>query len=133
MPEHKQRVVLTIAHSGRSDEVVGGADRSPFGTHALNAQRQELSEASGLLDLSEHRFHHLFSPSIPASPMAIPWGAGAYSAAISAWCHLRTLALQQIAASFKYLTNTDGQRRQHNEAACSGHWRLMPKDSFNDK
>src|SRR5258707_4543754 len=45
-------------------EVVGGADQGPFGTHFLYAPQQELAEAACLFDLSEHRFHHLLSQSV---------------------------------------------------------------------
>ena len=43
---------------------MGGADHGPLGTHFLDAPQQELAEAAGLFDLSEHRFHHLLSQSV---------------------------------------------------------------------
>ena len=50
---------------------MGGADHGPFGTHFLDAAQQELTEAAGLFDLSEHRFHHLLSQSVGRFEAAI--------------------------------------------------------------
>src|SRR5258705_5401535 len=52
-------------------EVVGGADHGPFGTHFLDAPQQELAEAACLFDLSEHRFHHLLSQSVGCFEAAV--------------------------------------------------------------
>jgi len=46
---------------------MGGADHRPFGAHFFDAAQQKLAEASGLLDLTEHRFHDLFSQAITAA------------------------------------------------------------------
>jgi hypothetical protein len=54
---------------------VGGADHRPFGTHFPGTAQQELAEASGLLDLSGHRFHGLFSQAAAAAvsgPFELP-------------------------------------------------------------
>src|SRR5829696_8704484 len=56
------RAVWRITRSGwpcELCEVVGGADHRPFGRNGVDATQQELAEAAGLLDLSEHRFHDL--------------------------------------------------------------------------
>jgi hypothetical protein len=45
-------------------EIVGGADHGPLGTHFLDAAQQKLAEAACLFDLSEHRLHHLLSQSV---------------------------------------------------------------------
>ena len=42
----------------------GWCRSGPLGTHFLDAPQQELAEAAGLFDLSEHRFHHLLSQSV---------------------------------------------------------------------
>src|SRR5258707_4916622 len=47
---------------------MGGADQGPFGPHFLDASQQELPEASGLLDLSEHRLDDLLSEPVSTSP-----------------------------------------------------------------
>src|SRR4051812_47971571 len=65
------RAVWRITRSGcpcEFCEVVGGADHRPFGRNGVDAAQQELAEAAGLLDLSEHRFHDLLPQPIPASP-----------------------------------------------------------------
>ena len=46
---------------GELEEVVGGADHGPLGPDLIKAPQQELPEASGLLDLAEHRLDHLLS------------------------------------------------------------------------
>src|SRR5262245_10275524 len=53
-------------------EVVSGADQRPFGFHFGEAAQQELSEASCLLDLSEHRLDDLLSEPVATSPSASP-------------------------------------------------------------
>src|SRR5260370_39092384 len=52
-------------------EVVGGADHGPLCAHFFDAAQQELAEAACLLDLSEHRFHHLLSQSVGRFEAAI--------------------------------------------------------------
>src|SRR5260370_36610040 len=42
-------------------EVVGGADQGPFGTHFLYAPQQELAETACPFELSAQRFLHLLS------------------------------------------------------------------------
>ena len=48
------------------EEVVGGADRGPCASDLIQPSREELSEASGLLDLSECRLDGVFSQPISA-------------------------------------------------------------------
>ena len=59
---------------------MGGADQRPFGAHFLESSQQELVEASGLLDLPEHRLHDLFSQPVAAAvssaPEFLPHGLG---------------------------------------------------------
>src|SRR5258707_424813 len=60
-----------VCEGEQLQEVVGGADHGPFGTHFLDAAQQELAEAACLFDLSEHRFHHLLSQSVGRFEAAI--------------------------------------------------------------
>jgi len=53
------------------EDVVGGADHGPFASDLVEPSEEELSEASGLLDLTEYRLGGLFSQPISAtSPSA---------------------------------------------------------------
>lgn len=49
------------------DEVVSGADQSPFGLHFVNAAQQELPEPSCLFDVSEHGFDDVLAQSVATS------------------------------------------------------------------
>src|SRR6266567_5523798 len=60
-----------FCESEQLQKVVGGADHGPLGPHFLDAAQQELAEAAGLFDLSEHRFHHLLSQSVGRFEAAI--------------------------------------------------------------
>jgi len=46
---------------------VGGADHGPFASDLVEPSEEELSEASGLLDLTEYRLGGLFSQPISAT------------------------------------------------------------------
>ena len=69
--------VVRVAASGglcegeQLQEVVGGADHGPLGTHFFDTSQQELAEAARLFDLSEHRFHHLLSQSVGCFEAAV--------------------------------------------------------------
>ena len=53
------------------EKVVGGADHGPFASDLVEPSEEELSEASGLLDLTEYRLGGVFSQPISAtSPSA---------------------------------------------------------------
>src|SRR5260370_35494391 len=60
-----------VCEGAKLQEVVGGADHGPLGTYFFDAPQQELAESARLLDLSEHRFHHLFSQSIGCFEAAV--------------------------------------------------------------
>ena len=47
---------------------MGGADYRPFAPDLVGAAQQKLSEASGLLDLPEHRFDHLLPEPVATPP-----------------------------------------------------------------
>ena len=53
-------------------EVVGGADQRPFCLHFVDPAQQELTEASCLLDLPEHRLDHLLEQPIAAAIAGAP-------------------------------------------------------------
>ena len=53
--------------AGELDEVVDGAQEGPFCLNLVEAAQQELSEPSGLLDLSEHRLDDLLAQSVTAA------------------------------------------------------------------
>ena len=53
---------------GELEQVVGGADERPFGSDLFEATQKELSEAPGMLDLSEDGLDDLFSEPIAAAP-----------------------------------------------------------------
>src|SRR6516165_6268750 len=46
---------------------MGHTNQGPFGAHFLDAAQQKLAEASGLLDLPEHRLDDLFSQPVAAA------------------------------------------------------------------
>ena len=50
------------------EEVVCGADHRPFASDLGETAEEELSEASGLLDVPEHRLDHLLSQPVSTSP-----------------------------------------------------------------
>src|SRR4051794_41067858 len=52
------------------EQVVGGADHRPLASDLIEAAQQELSEASGVLDLTKDRLHDLFAQAITAAPAA---------------------------------------------------------------
>src|SRR3954447_18608421 len=54
------------------EKVVGGADHGPFAPDLIEAAQEELAEASGMLDLSEHRLDHLLALPVNAAPPALP-------------------------------------------------------------
>src|SRR3978361_1996089 len=60
-------------------EIVGGADHRPLAPDLIETAHQELSKASGLLDLPEHRLDHLL-PEAVAAPAASPLQAGSHRA-----------------------------------------------------
>lgn len=61
-------VRLVSARSfGQLQEVVGDADHRPFASDLIEPMQQELPEASGLLDLPEHRLDDLLSQAVAAS------------------------------------------------------------------
>lgn len=66
---------------------MGGADHRPFGAHFLESAQQELAEAPGLLDLSEHRLHDLFPQPVAAAvsgaPQFLPHGLSEWTAGLS--------------------------------------------------
>jgi hypothetical protein len=47
---------------------VDGADHRPLGSDLIKPSQQELPEASGVLDLPEDGFDHLFAQPVTASP-----------------------------------------------------------------
>ena len=47
-------------------QVVGGADDRPFGTHFLETPHQELAEATRLFDLPKHGLGQLLTQSVGA-------------------------------------------------------------------
>src|SRR5271166_6213262 len=49
---------------GELQDVVGDADKAPFGGDLLDPAQQELTEAARLLDLSEHRLRQLLPQAI---------------------------------------------------------------------
>src|ERR671930_11652 len=49
------------------EQVVGGADHRPFASDLLETSKQELSEASGIFDLTENGFDDLLAQSITAA------------------------------------------------------------------
>src|SRR5437867_3265541 len=52
------------------EQVVGGADHRPFASDLVEAAQQELSEASGLLDLTKDGLDDLLAQAIAAAPAA---------------------------------------------------------------
>jgi len=60
----------------RLEEVVGGADHGPFAPDLIEATQEELAEASGVLDLSEHRLDHLLAQAVTAAPPGSPQPLG---------------------------------------------------------
>ena len=50
------------------EEVVDGADHCPLGSDVVETAEEELAEASGLLDLSEHRLDDLLAQPVSRSP-----------------------------------------------------------------
>src|ERR1700686_1580475 len=53
---------------GEFEQVVDGADHRPLGSDLVEAAQEELAEASGMLDLAEHRFDDLLSQAVAAAP-----------------------------------------------------------------
>jgi hypothetical protein len=51
---------------------VDGAQEGPFRPHLFDAAQEELSKASGLLDLTEHRLDGLFAQSVAAAMSGAP-------------------------------------------------------------
>src|SRR5260370_15652606 len=59
---------------GELEQIVDGADHRPLGSDLVEAAQEELAEASGMLDLAEHRFDDLLSQAVaaaPAGPLAL--------------------------------------------------------------
>ena len=52
------------------EDVVEGADEGPFASDFVDPAHEELAEASGLLDLPEHRLDDLLSETVAAAPPA---------------------------------------------------------------
>src|SRR5450432_1508761 len=50
------------------EQIVDGADHRPLGSDLVEAAQEELAEASGMLDLAEHRFDDLLSQAVAAAP-----------------------------------------------------------------
>ena len=50
------------------EEVVGGADHRPLASDVRKSAEEELSEASGLLDVPEHRLDDLLAQPVSTSP-----------------------------------------------------------------
>src|SRR3990172_7448041 len=50
--------------SEQLEDVMRGAHQRPFLPHLGPSASQELPEASGVFDLSEHRFHDDFAPAV---------------------------------------------------------------------
>src|SRR3954466_8197510 len=57
-----------LVGAGEFVEVMDGADEAPFALDLFEASEQELAEASGLLDLPEHRLDDLFAQAIARAP-----------------------------------------------------------------
>src|ERR1700694_6049182 len=53
---------------GELEEIVDGADHRPLGSDLVEAAEEELAEASGVLDLTEHGFDDLLSQAVAAAP-----------------------------------------------------------------
>src|SRR5260370_5811562 len=53
---------------GEPEQIVDGADHRPLGSDLVEAAQEELAEASGMLDLAEHRFDDLLSQAVAAAP-----------------------------------------------------------------
>ena len=53
---------------GQLGQIVDGASHRPLASDLVEAPRQELPEASGLLDLSEHRLDDLLAQPVAATP-----------------------------------------------------------------
>src|SRR5260370_14569504 len=53
---------------GELEQIVDGADHRPLGSDLVEAAQEELAEASGMLDLAEHRFDDLLSQAVAAAP-----------------------------------------------------------------
>ena len=53
------------------EDVVGGADHGPFASDLVEPSEEELSEASGLLDLTEYRLGGVFSQPISATSPSV--------------------------------------------------------------
>ena len=62
------RPVLPSFRLSELEEVVDGADHRPLGSDLIKPSQQELPEASGVLDLPEDGFDHLFAQPVTASP-----------------------------------------------------------------
>ena len=51
-------------------------DHGPFAPDLIEAAQEELAEASGMLDLSEHRLDHLLAQPVTAAPPGSPQPLG---------------------------------------------------------
>ena len=51
-------------------------DHGPFAPDLIEAAQEELAEASGMLDLSEHRLDHLLAQPVTAAPPDSPQPLG---------------------------------------------------------
>src|SRR5258708_29920429 len=52
---------------GEFEQIVDGADHRPLGSDLVEAAQEELAEASGVFDLTEHRFDNLLSQAVAAA------------------------------------------------------------------
>ena len=53
---------------GQLEQIMDGANHRPLASDLIETSQQELPEASGLLDLSEHRLDDLLSEPVATSP-----------------------------------------------------------------
>ena len=53
---------------GQLEQIMDGTNHRPLASDVVKAAQQELSEASGLLDLSEHRLDDLLAQAVAAAP-----------------------------------------------------------------
>ena len=65
---HERARMSSPCGLGELEQVVGGADERPFSSDLFEATQKELSEAPGMLDLSEDALDDLFSEPIAAAP-----------------------------------------------------------------
>ena len=57
------------------EHIVRGTDQCPFAAHLPHSAQQELSIATALLDLAEHRFDNRFAPRIQLAALRRAEGA----------------------------------------------------------